>query len=207
MTAFSNRSGLVGALWIWTLAGCGERSPVVSPSLVGPSPASSGASVGSDASVLTALVADAASTVRSSDAGSAIPLNLDAKRVRLASPDLRAWIQARMEAGAKGTLQTVRIPIARQGKGWGCICPPTYVGVNPMMAQGPWLDLIPAKGVRALKQGEVVWAEGAFGNPLKHVRYNDGEEPIEYELVPFHVSKISPMPKDVDEDQVELERL
>ncbi len=204
MTAFSKRNWFVGALWILTLAGCGERSPVVSPSLVSPSHESPGAATRVDAGSLAAPVADANAVA---DAGPAAPSNLDAKRIRLASPDLRAWIQARMDAGAHGPLQRVRIPIARQGKGWGCICPPTYVGVNPMMAQGPWIDLNTNSGVRGLKQGEVVWAEGAFGNPVKHVRYNDGDEPIDYELVPFHVSKISPMPKDVDEDQVELERL
>ena len=113
----------------------------------------------------------------------------------------------RAKAGAS---ERVRIPLVRQSKGWGCVCPPHYVGIDPNMGQGPWLDVTFAKGMRALRVGEAVLAEGTFGGETKHVRYPNGPPPTgnwEYDLIPFTVTATSPLPSDIDENGATLERL
>lgn len=79
-----------------------------------------------------------------------------------------------------------------------------------MTAQGPWIEPTFSKGARPLRAGERAFAEGTFGSTTKHVRYPDGPPPTgfwEYDLIPFTVSKIAPLPESEDIDSVTLERL
>lgn len=79
-----------------------------------------------------------------------------------------------------------------------------------MMGQGPWLEVTFGKGVRPLRAGEAVLAEGTFGPDPKHVSYSMGPPPadtMDYDLLPFTVTSTSPLPKDADEDEIFLERL
>jgi hypothetical protein len=122
---------------------------------------------------------------------------------------VRAWIDARVEAAKAGHRERLRLPLVRRSEGWGCVCPPHYLGVSVDSARDNtvWLDVTFAKGVRPLGVAEAVIAEGTFGARLKHVAYPNGPPPTghwEYDLVPFTVIRTSPF-REVDD--VVLERL
>jgi hypothetical protein len=158
-----------------------------------------------------AIVPEASIATNSAlDASNAPEPPPDSQSIALDDPNLRAWIEERMAQTRAGHPDRVRIPLVRQSTGWGCVCPPHYVGVDPNTEQGPWLDVTFAKGVRALRPAEVVLAEGTFGGEKKHVRYPNGPPPSgswEYDLVPFAVTKTTPLPEASDEDPPSLERL
>ena len=139
-----------------------------------------------------------------------LPTPPDAARIRLEDPALDEWIEARVASAKKGAPERVRIPLVRHGSGWGCVCPPYYVGTNPSMGQGPWLEVTFPRGVRALREGEIVYAEGSFGGARKHVHYPSGPEPSgdwEYDLIPFAVTTTSPMVDDPLDSDISLELL
>jgi hypothetical protein len=172
--------------------------------------ASAEAHVAPDAAVPVSSAAPSASVSASSSAATRAPAPGDPPRIELSDPDLRAWIDARMAAAKAGKRERVRIPLVHHGDGWGCVCPPYYVGESTVTAQGPWIEPTFSRGARALRPGERAYAEGVFGATTTHVRYPDGPPPTgfwEYDLVPFTVSKLAPLPEGEDGDAVVLERL
>ena len=189
---------------------CAERPQAPRPDHVqiAPAPSASSAALSLSPVVPPAVPAPSASAASRKPENAATPS--DAKRILLEDPELRAWIDARSATTKAGTRERVRIPLVRQGAGWGCVCPPYYVGVDPNVGQGPWLDVKFPKGVRPLRVGEAVIAEGTFGAAPKHVRYPGGPSPAgfwEYDLIVFEVTTTSPLPAGLDESEVALERL
>lgn len=131
----------------------------------------------------------------------------DGKRIALTDEKLQTWVDARVAATKAGRPERVRIPLVRHGNGWGCVCPPDYVGDDPNVGQGPWLEPSFTKGARAPRVGERVFAEGTFGAGTKHVRYPNGPPPTdhwEYDLVPFVVTKTAPIPEGTEDVLLEL---
>lgn len=133
----------------------------------------------------------------------------DATSLPLSAPSeqLQAWTQKRLAAAASGGLEEiVELPLVRRGDGWGCVCPPHYIGINGMMQQGPWIQPT-FEGVRPPAKNQAVLAVGVFGKKMVHVSYPAGPPPsekIEYELLPFEVRFITPLPKDIDEENAQL---
>ncbi len=58
------------------------------------------------------------------------------------------WITQRVNNARQGTRDLVRLPLAFQSDGWGCLCPTNYVGTDPMGHTGgeTWLRVINESG-------------------------------------------------------------
>jgi hypothetical protein len=104
------------------------------------------------------------------------------------------WVSARMAAAKQGKREIVRIPIVHKSDGWGCVCPDYYLGTDPMVGQGPWLDVTFGTGTKKLGVGEAAMAEGTFARATKHVSYPNGPSLAgrwEYDLIPFKATKLT----------------
>lgn len=142
------------------------------------------------------------------DAGVAPP-DLDAKSIRLEDAHLREWVEARVRDAKAGKKMRLRLPLVHHGDGWGCVCPPYYIGDSPTTGQGPWIQPVFAKGARALAKNEVRMVEGAFDGTVRSVSYPNGPSDKgtwDYDLLVFQVTRVGNKPP-TDTDEVTLEQL
>jgi len=86
------------------------------------------------------------------------------------------WLRDRIRRAQHGKRDLVRVPIAFQSTGWGCICPPHYVGDTPISTPSgdvTWLEPVYADGVappESTDAGWVILAEGEFTGEVETMR-------------------------------------
>ena len=51
----------------------------------------------------------------------------------------QAWMDIRVRHAKKGMKEKVEMPFVVRSTGWGCICPDYYIGISPLVAEGPWV--------------------------------------------------------------------
>jgi hypothetical protein len=128
-------------------------------------------------------------TARAGEAAAPLPLD----------PEARAWVEARIAHARGGRREIVRVPLVRAGLGWGCRCPPFYLGENPFMNPiDRWIAVTTAPGLTLPPGGRPGWvqvAEGYFTGATRKLdlRGRDGV-PQEwlYTLDEFHVMALRP---------------
>ncbi len=123
-------------------------------------------------------------------------------------PRAVAWIDARISAARRGHADLVQLPVAMASLGWGCTCPPSYVGWSPDVGDTPsWLELTLAPGVTLPEVGRrgAVWMlEGVLTGNVSRFEGDPGQlysvrEFVVTRLVAPHVSE-SPRMRLVRED-------
>jgi hypothetical protein len=155
------------------------------------------ASLGTVTSVPTSAPSLAMSASAIAIAAAPLPTSIS-----LADPKVELWMDARLAAAKGGKVERVRMPIVRKGKGWACACPNDYPGQgsasNPLNL---WLKLTLPKGMRPLAAGQMILAEGTFGQSREHVVA--GTE--QYDLYPFTILRSKPMQSGEDEGSHPME--
>lgn len=121
------------------------------------------------------------------------------------------WVKERIANAQKGEAELVSFPLAVRSLGWGCLCPDYYIGINPNMAEGPWIYVhSKRKFPECTPEGSSLSVEGFFTG--KHVEVdlrNEDGEPAEWlYIVPeFEVTRFkknkkgenSPAPRVISE--------
>jgi hypothetical protein len=58
----------------------------------------------------------------------------------------QAWMDLRVKNAKHGIKENVEMPFVVRSTGWGCICPDYYIGISPLVAEGPWVFPITPDG-------------------------------------------------------------
>lgn len=92
------------------------------------------------------------------------------------------WLKERIENTQNGKVEMVSFPLAVRSLGWGCLCPVYYIGVNPNMAEGPWIYVHSNKKFpESTREGLSLTVEGFFtGKNIEVDLRNEDGEPEEW---------------------------
>ncbi len=112
-----------------------------------------------------------------------VPVSTELEEIEDHRQDPQPWARARMANATSGVPELVRLPLRRQGPGWGCTCPPYYVGTYDGANPGTiWLDPVFEPTAVEVAPRETMIAEGYFTG-ASHV--DDGDE--KYKVLGFRV--------------------
>jgi hypothetical protein len=62
------------------------------------------------------------------------------------SDSINQWVETRVKLAKKKMHETVEMPLVVRHKGFGCTCPDHYIGISPIMKEGPFIAPIVPKG-------------------------------------------------------------
>jgi hypothetical protein len=103
----------------------------------------------------------------------------------------RRWVVARVKAARAGSADLVEIPLAVASLGWGCVCPPHYVGIDANTAGVAWLDVIDeGAGIPPQSRaGHVLLVSGYFNGNVSQFEWSNDERVIQRYLQYQFVAK------------------
>jgi hypothetical protein len=104
---------------------------------------------------------------------------------------LVSWMKTRVENARRNIRETVEMPMVVRSTGWGCQCPLHYIGISPLVGDGPWIAPKAPKGFPVSNsQGSSLVVTGYFTGKwiTEDLRNKDGE-PAEwlYKMPEFKV--------------------
>jgi len=106
---------------------------------------------------------------------------------------LQSWLNKRVENAQKGIKEKTEMPFVVRCKGWGCICPTYFIGISPLVAEGPWIyPITPRKFPVSDSLGYSLIVRGYFTGKIKKLdlrsdKKNDPPEWI-FDLPQFKIS-------------------
>jgi hypothetical protein len=119
------------------------------------------------------------------------------------------WVKARIKSAKDGKREIVRVPIASQSAGWGCICPQHYLGYDPNVgaSEDGWIKPVAGPGVTLpgnTREGWVMVAEGYFTGASAKESGGPGQTYTVYELQVIRLRAFQGEPFDEENPDVKL---